>query len=207
MTPRRSRIALLIGLAAMAILALLLGILRQGDAPTYPAIPALEDLDPPAASPAPPRTPRAARLPVPPTPTPASEAPIAAPGAPATSSPRLEDHLNPVAAPHSGPAAQRPGLQYPADDSPTPARPSDDPDLAAALADPANPNRWVNLADRFRVERRYDLEAAALRRAMRVAREPSLAETLRNRVRQAETDAMNAPKRSSTVEFPAPTNP
>ena len=120
--------------------------------------------------------------------------------APAVPHPRLEDHLNPVAAPRSG-AGDAQGRSL------APPRPTDDPDLAAALADPTNPNRWVTLADRFRADRRHDLEAAALRRAMRAARDPNLAETLRNRVRQAEENAMNAPRRSSSIEFPATTNP
>ncbi len=206
MTPKRSRIALIVGLAAMAALVVALGVLRGDDAPPYPAIPALEDLDPPpVATSEPLRTPRVARLP--------NTAPRTLPAGesvdpPATPGPRLEDHLNPVAAPH----AERSTPQTPAQDTSTntPAvtiRPGDDPDLAAALADPTNPNRWVTLADRFRVQRHHDLEAAALRRAIRATREPHIADMLLKRVRQAEDDAGNTPGRPSSIEFPGPSNP
>jgi hypothetical protein len=214
MTPRRRRIALGIGLSGLALLAMILFLLRQGDPPPFPAVPDLSDLeDGQHAAPEPPRTPRAARLPAPwPPEPPAATAHVALP--PGT--PRLQDHLpNPVAAPRSAPGAigPRAGRAHPPDGAPADpsqamaARPGSDPELAAALAEPGNPNRWTALADRFRVHGLHDLEAAALRRALRVPHDPSMTELLRNRVRQADADARTGASRSTPIEFPPPANP
>lgn len=212
--PRRRRIALGIGLTALAVLATLLFLLRQGDPPPFPAVPDLSDLDDgPRAAPEPPLTPRAARLPASPAPEP-RPAPASVPLPPGT--PRLQDHLPaPVAAPRSVPGAigPRAGRAHPPDGAPDgpaqamAARPGSDPELAAALADPGNPNRWTALADRFRVHGLHDLEAAALRRALRVPHDPSMTELLRNRVRQADADARAGASRSTPIEFPPPANP
>lgn len=222
MSAGRGRTALIVGLVAVVVLgvAATLVILNSPERlpAFYPIDPAHPIPDPVIDGKSPSRPPRSTRLPAR-EPVPADPdrtagrdpaLPMLPPGAP-----RLEDHLNPVAAPTRDPATVQARPASPAsspahspDGSPEPAvRPGSDPDVAAALADPGDPNRWTTLADRFRVQRLHDLEAAALRRALRAARDPGLAEALKQRVRQAEDDARSAGTRSGPIEFPAPSVP